>query len=196
MRILVVGVGKSGTTALLYAIKAAMPEHVRLLFEPHGPTLIQDEHMLAKVLLNPADDLGESFYHSFDRTILIVRDPRDLVISKALYRVYNVPAVAKDQARLARYLDLLRSKEQDPRSVSLCSINRLFRELIGKPPGRDEGLVALLEQAVRVSDEFLKSGLIVYTEGRGKQQTVPLWPDVQDVLREDRHQRVIRHGDD
>ena len=29
----------------------------------------------------------------------------------------------------------------------------------------------LLEQAVRVSDEFLKGGLIVYTEGRNRQQT-------------------------
>ena len=30
----------------------------------------------------------------------------------------------------------------------------------------------LLEQAVRVSDEFLKSGLIVYTEGRNRNQNM------------------------
>ena len=32
-------------------------------------------------------------------------------------------------------------------------------------------LAGLLDQAVKVSDEFLTSGLIVYTEGRNKAQT-------------------------
>lgn len=151
MRILVIGLGKSGTTALLYAIRAAMPApaDTRLIFEPHGPVAIREDHALAKVLLNPRDELGEAFYNSFDHTILIIRDPRDLVVSKALYRIYNVPAVAKDQGKLSRYLDLLRAKERDPRSVSLCSMNRLFRELLGRSSSQDEALVALLNYAMQ-----------------------------------------------
>ncbi len=153
MRVLVVGVGKSGTTALLYAIRAAMPAHTQMLFEPHAPApAIDQEHVLAKVLLNPRDQLGETFYRSFDKTILIVRDPRDVVISKALYRVYNVPAMYQDDAKLAQYLQTLKAKERDPRSLSLCELNRTFRRLLAKPAGQDEGLVALLDNAMQFHD--------------------------------------------
>ena len=36
MRIVIVGLGKSGTTALLYAVRAAMPADTQLLFEPRS----------------------------------------------------------------------------------------------------------------------------------------------------------------
>jgi hypothetical protein len=148
MRIVIVGLGKSGTTALLYAIRSAMPAGTEIIFEPHAPVAVSSRDAVAKVLLHPSFTIPHAFYRQFDRIVLLVRDPRDLLISKALYRLFGARTLHADPAKLEQYLALLRAKEADPRSISLTRINALFQSLVGPTLHSDEGLARLLGDAV------------------------------------------------
>src|SRR4249919_3624194 len=148
MRIVVVGLGKSGTTALIYAIRAAMPADTEVIFEPHAFVPVREPNVAAKVLLNPAFPLDGAFYRQFERIILLLRDPRDLLISKALYRIYGGTPLHADRAKLEEYVALLRAKEKDPPSVSFLRIVALFQTLNGRGPNPDAGLARRLNDIV------------------------------------------------
>jgi carboxyl-terminal processing protease len=113
--------------------------------------------------------------HGSKVTLTINREgfahPRDYVITREIIPIQSVKARIleggigyirvtnfQDQtdADLHAYLDKMKQR--------LIPFRGLILDLRNDPGG-------LLEQAVRVSDEFLKSGLIVYTEGRNGQQT-------------------------
>ena len=97
--------------------------------------------------------------------------PKDFAITREIIPIRSVKARLLDggigyvrvsnfqdqtDADLQGYLKKMRQK--------LVPFKGLILDLRNDPGG-------LLEQAVRVSDEFLKGGLIVYTEGRNRQQT-------------------------
>ena len=97
--------------------------------------------------------------------------PKDYVITRQIIPIHSVKArileggigyirVSNFQdttdADLHAYLDKMKQR--------LAPFRGLILDLRNDPGG-------LLDQAVRVADEFLKSGLIVYTEGRNRQQT-------------------------
>lgn len=148
MRVLVAGVGKSGTTALAYAIHAGMPADTALLFEPRSPMAVTQPNVLAKILLNPRHGVGETFVGSFDKVVLIVRDPRDIVVSKTMYRVFNEPAIYGNPANLQRYLAAVREKEADPRSWPMVKLNALLHEFSGKDYHAPDSVRALLGLAI------------------------------------------------
>ncbi len=108
-------------------------------------------------------------------TITINREgfahPKDYVITREIIPIHSVKARILDggigyirvtnfqdttDADLHAYLDKMKER--------LVPFSGLVLDLRNDPGG-------LLDQAVRVADEFLKSGLIVYTEGRNRQQT-------------------------
>src|SRR5690606_15023024 len=85
-KIVIAGQGKSGTAALFHKIRAAVPDSTRLLFEPRAYEPEPDDgHVLAKVLIDPPGYVDFSTFEPFDKKILIVRDPRDNLISRLLY---------------------------------------------------------------------------------------------------------------
>lgn len=154
MRVAIVGLGKSGTTALLYAVRAAMPADTQLLFEPRSYVTVQGPNVAAKVLLHPAHPMEHGFYRQFDRVVLLVRDPRDVLISRALYRIFGATRLLTDPARLDEYVALLRAKEADPRSVSMLRINTLFERLVGSTVHSDAGRQRMLDDAMAFHDAF------------------------------------------
>lgn len=154
MRVVIVGLGKSGTTAVLYAIRSAMPPDTRVVFEPHTYVVVEGTNVAAKVLLNPRFPIDYAFYRQFDRIVLLVRDPRDVLISKLLYRTFGSRALHGDPAKLEQYLALLRAKETDPRSVSLLRINALYETLSGPTLHSDEGRSRMLNDAMAFHDAF------------------------------------------
>ena len=160
MRVVIAGLGKSGTTALLYAIRSAMPAGTDMIFEPHSHVAVHAPDVVAKVLLHPRFPIPHAFYRQFDKIILLVRDPRDLLISKALYRLFGARALHADPKKLDQYLELLRAKETNPRSVPLVRINALFQSFVGPTLHSDEGLARMLNDAVAFHEAF--SGCLVY----------------------------------
>jgi hypothetical protein len=138
VRILILGVGKSGTTALFYKIKNSLPSHAVCLFEPRafGPALRRAQGrlslsrwfsrrepvILAKIL--PFDErhpVDYDSFSSFDKQVMIVRDPRDQLISKLLYGVRDSDLWSRD-GELEEFLQALAAKEADPRAVPLQRI--------------------------------------------------------------------------
>ncbi len=154
MRVIIAGLGKSGTTAALYAVRSAMPADTQILFEPRRVIEVQAVNAVAKVLLNPRFSIEDAFYRQFDKMVLLVRDPRDVLISKLLYRTFGSRALHDDPAKLDQYLDLLRAKEANPRVVSLLRINALYEKLSGPTQHSDEGRERLLSGATSFHDAF------------------------------------------
>jgi hypothetical protein len=154
MRAVVVGLGKSGTTALVFAIRSAMPPDTQLLFEPKTYVEVRATNVAAKVLLNPSFPLDPAFYRQFDKVVLIVRDPRDILVSKGLYRIYGGNPLHADLPKLHQYVELLRMKEREPRSVPFTRILALFESLNGRPPKPDLGIPQRLNDLVRFQQAF------------------------------------------
>jgi hypothetical protein len=67
-------------------------------------------------------------FERFDRQILIVRDPRDRLVSNLLYRSYNAHFV-RGEAEALEWLRLLRLKEADPGSVAVIDLVEAFDAL-------------------------------------------------------------------
>lgn len=168
MRIVIYGLAKSGTTALFYLLKNALPPDAVCLFEPHAfdPRAVErgrlrrllrgrsEPDVLAKVLAfrpnRPAD--VESFA-SFDKQVLIVRDPRDRLISRLLYAVYHSTFYNCDEA-LRVLLELLRRKEADPRSVPVGELLETFARLNGDEFSRAAWVLEYVRHSVRAPLDF------------------------------------------
>jgi hypothetical protein len=143
--VLIAGPAKSGTTALFYKLKAAMPPETRCLFEPRkfDPSRVaKARDVLAKVILANTD--MESF-NSFTKKILLVRDPRDRIVSGCLYRVYNRPEFCSDENKVAEFVAKLREKETAPRSVSMLELIALCKRLGPPNNSRDPSKNSLVE---------------------------------------------------
>ncbi len=98
--------------------------------------------------------------------------PKDVVITREIIPIRSVKArILDDGIGYVRITNFQDSTDRDLEAYlkkmkqRLVPFKGLVIDLRNDPGG-------LLEQAVRVSDEFLKSGLIVYTEGRSRNQNM------------------------
>ncbi len=98
--------------------------------------------------------------------------PKDFVITREIIPIRSVKArILDDGIGYIRVTNFQDQTDHDLRAYikkmkqRLTPFKGLILDLRNDPGG-------LLEQAVRVSDEFLKSGLIVYTEGRSRNQNM------------------------
>lgn len=144
MRIVIYGLSKTGTSALFYKVKNSLPAGTIALFEPSSYGRLDrvrerfaatlggrsDLHVLAKVLPLGVRPVRIRDFGSFERQVLIVRDPRDRVVSMLLYWAHRARFAESDNDA-AVYLDLLRRKEAEPKSVSLGQLAQAFLELDG-----------------------------------------------------------------
>jgi hypothetical protein len=148
VKIVIFGLGKSGTSALFYKIVNSLPSGTIALFEPSsfGPRDALHKRLqrlrrgrlrpdiVAKVLPWGRVAVELRDFDGFDRQILIVRDPRDLLVSALLYESYHASFAGDDSAAL-RFLTLLKRKEADPRGVPLLHLVSVFEKLHGPAEG-------------------------------------------------------------
>lgn len=108
--------------------------------------------------------------------------PKDFVITRATIPIRSVKARIIEGG--IGYIKLANFQDQTDRDLQnylrqmakrLKPFNGLILDLRNDPGG-------LLEQAVRVADEFLKSGLIVYTEGRTPRQSMRFYAHPRDKV--------------
>ncbi|MFZ5802461.1 MAG: sulfotransferase family protein [Candidatus Omnitrophota bacterium] len=130
MKILIQGVPKSGTTALYYHLKASMPKRTVCLFEPVAFQPADERagrDLLAKILIYNHSKMRYETFRSFEKKILLVRDPRDVLISRLLYQsayheLYGTDEIAKS------FYHLLRDKEKSPRQGSFLQLALYVRQ--------------------------------------------------------------------
>jgi len=122
MRVLIVGEGKSGTTALLRSVSSALgtPDE---LFEPIQMTkteLAATSLVVKKLLLNWKSNENDLLDH-FDKRIFIVRDPRDRLVSHLLYDSYNKANIL-DADQREKWLTLVGRKTKNPSGIPLVHL--------------------------------------------------------------------------
>jgi hypothetical protein len=128
MRIFVLGLGKSGTTALVYKIAGGLPDCHAFSGGRPGKYLGDYENAVYKHIFE--EKKGKSFElytehlskEHYDRYIWIARDPRDAAVSRMLYRWHKGSIGNKKQYHA--HLQLVLKKEQDPRAIPLYEICR------------------------------------------------------------------------
>ena len=135
MKIVILGKGKSGTTALLHMVAAAFPECRRVPggFRAHARDRARsdaDPHASFATKFTYNDDKGRSFEavmqhisgEAYDKMIWVARDPRDNAVSNALYRWRR--RHGKSGAQFRQCLEQVRRKERDPAAVPFHEIYR------------------------------------------------------------------------
>jgi hypothetical protein len=121
MKILILGRGKSGTTALLFKVAAGLPNCQA--FSGGHPGKYSGEFENAVYKHTYSERKGKTFdvYHkhiseeNYDRKIWMARDPRDIAVSRMLFRWHKGPKGSWKQYRT--HLELVQKKESDPSSV-------------------------------------------------------------------------------
>lgn len=152
MKILITALPKSGTTALYHKIKNSLSGNLLCLFEPKEcDASLRDstDIVLAKILLVDDSFCDYESFKSFERKILIVRDPRDSLISLMLYSAFDV-GFHNDYTKVNKLLDLLREKEARPGGVSVLEIFQLFMTL----DSRDLDYLAIFTQRMEFSMKY------------------------------------------
>lgn len=201
MRVLVYGLGKTGTTAVVHAIAAALPGHPMLL-EPHSLAAVDADapDLLVKSVRANAWRDERARFASFDRRILIVRHPLDRLLSHVLYAPYNGHGFSED-AQAERFVALVRAKVERPDEVPMRSLVELLDAITGSNLAATtrqhaERIVALDR---RLGDRFHRLRYEDFVDGRTEALSdylgvrVAHEVEVRDELR--RVARTRRHGD-
>lgn len=141
--ILILGAAKSGTTALFYAIRNALATGHGLattgLFEPRRAGEVveylsstSDQVPVVKVLLGPLLRDGGKFVETFDKRIVIYRDPRDNVVSRVCFMLKKLIS-PREEKKIEQALQLFREKEQSPDSISIVGMIRQMAAITDRP---------------------------------------------------------------
>lgn len=131
MKIFILGTGKSGTTALVYKVAGGLPNCRAFSGGRPGKYLGDYENAVYKHTYE--ESKGKSFelyldhlkQEHYDRKIWMARDPRDVAVSRMLYRWQKGNKGQK--AQYQAHLDLVLKKENNPASVSFSEIYRYAR---------------------------------------------------------------------
>lgn len=128
MKIFILGVGKSGTTALCYKVAEGLPNCEAFSGGHPGKYVGAYENAVYKHTYEERKGKGFDVYRehldqeSYDKKIWIARDPRDSAVSRMLYRWHKGYQGRKKQ--FDAHLGLVLRKEQDARSVPFFEICR------------------------------------------------------------------------
>ncbi len=131
MRIFILGTGKSGTTALVYKVAGGLPNCQAFSGGRPGKYLGDYENAVYKHTYEESKGKSFDLYLNhlkevqYDRKIWLARDPRDVAVSRMLYRWQKGNKGQKEQYQA--HLDLVLKKENDPASVSFSEIYRYAR---------------------------------------------------------------------
>jgi hypothetical protein len=121
MNILILGLGKTGTTALLYKVAAGIPNCKAFSGGLPGKYMGDYENAVFKHTYNEFKGKNIELYSDhfrnvhYDRKIWISRDPRDSSISRMLYRWHKGTLGQKKQFNA--HMDLVVQKECDPKKI-------------------------------------------------------------------------------
>jgi hypothetical protein len=134
MKILIYGSGKTGTTALTYSIKNSLqPEDYKIVFEPSSLANIDysETNLIVKSLQVQKWRKNIKYLDYFEKKIILVRHPFDIIISSLLYSPFNGNGFSNDH-NTNQYINLLKRKVEQPNSVTLQKIINLHQEITKK----------------------------------------------------------------
>ena len=128
MKILILGTGKSGTTALVFKMAGGLPNCQAFSGGKPGKYIGNYENAVYKHTYNPIKGKTFDLYiehllkEKYDRQVWMARDPRDVAVSRMLYRWQK--GVGSDKDQYQDHLSRVLQKEKDPNSISFAEIYR------------------------------------------------------------------------
>jgi len=128
MKVLILGLGKSGTTAMVYKVAGGLPNCHAFSGGQPGKHVGNYENAVYKHTYEERKGKSFDLYRehlkreSYDRKIWMARDPRDAAVSRMLYRWHKGHKGRKKQYEA--HLALVLKKEQDPASVAFAELCR------------------------------------------------------------------------
>jgi len=128
MKVFILGVGKSGTTALCYKVAAGLPNCHAFSGGYAGKYVSDYENAVYKHTYEESKGKGFDSYRehlaqeSYDRKIWIARDPRDSAVSRMLYRWHK--GIQGHRKQFEAHLKLVLQKERTPGSTPFYEICR------------------------------------------------------------------------
>jgi hypothetical protein len=128
MKVMILGLGKTGTTALLYKVAGGLPNCLAFSGGRPGKYLRNYENAVYKHTYS--ERKGKTFDlfrqhiadERYDRMVWIARDPRDAAVSEMLFRWHRGYWGKKKQYQA--HVDLVLKKEKDPKSIPFHVICR------------------------------------------------------------------------
>ena len=128
MKVLILGLGKSGTTAMVYKVAGGLPNCHAFSGGQPGKHVGNYENAVYKHTYEERKGKSFDLYkehlkkESYDRKIWMARDPRDAAVSRMLYRWHKGHKGSKKQCEA--HLELVLKKEKDPASISFAELCR------------------------------------------------------------------------
>lgn len=128
MKVMILGTGKSGTTAMVYKVSGNLPNcHA---FSGGKPGKYVGDYENAVYKHTYEERKGKSFdvyrqhleKEHYDRKIWMARDPRDVAVSRMLYRWHRGTLGSKKQYEA--HVQLVLKKEKNPQAVPFFEICR------------------------------------------------------------------------
>ena len=167
MKILILGLGKSGTTAMVYKVAGGLPNCQAFSGGKPGKYLGDYENAVYKHTYEERKGKSFELYREhlrkehYDRKIWMARDPRDAAVSRMLYRWHRGYFGRRKQYEA--HLNLVLKKEHDPSSVSFYEICR-YTGYNGCPRTKDDVFEEekLRYQRMRAFVEGLGDGWFLY----------------------------------
>ena len=131
--VLIVSLARCGSSAIYEFVKQSLGKDCEGFFEPNYesflkhtiPALDQRKNVCVKVILRPFLQFNRNFEERFTQVVGLVRDPRDNLISRLLFRMVS-PAFIENKKVYEILLPLFEKKLDDPNSISVC---KLFRQM-------------------------------------------------------------------
>ena len=134
LRVLLIGLPKTGTTILTYRIEDAFPFKPKIYFEPGGPKGLDDAEIhkvgrhenfsITKSLFFPLENTNkncDNICKLYDKVVWIVRDPRDQFLSNFFYRWYYKHDPSP--VNFKKSYDLTVEKEPNPSSIPFYKLH-------------------------------------------------------------------------
>jgi hypothetical protein len=128
MKVFILGLGKSGTTAMVYKVAGGLPNCHAFSGGHPGKHIGNYENAVYKHTYEERKGKSFDLYkehlqkESYDRKVWIARDPRDVAISRMLYRWHK-----GHKGKIKQYeahIELVLKKEKDPASISFAELCR------------------------------------------------------------------------
>ena len=128
MKILILGTGKSGTTALVYKLAGGLPNCKAFSGGRPGTYIGDYENAVYKHTYEESKGKNFELFRKhllkehYDRKVWIARDPRDVAVSRMLYRWQKGTKGQTEQYQA--HLQLVLDKEKNPGTVAFAEICR------------------------------------------------------------------------
>ena len=128
MKVLILGLGKSGTTAMVYKVAGGLPHCKAFSGGKPGKYIGDYPNAVYKHTYEARKGKDFDLYRAhlqkehYDRKIWMARDPRDAAVSRMLYRWHKGTAGRKKQ--FEAHLELVLRKEKAPASIPFYEICR------------------------------------------------------------------------